>query len=105
MKLVLSLALLGIADSTFLLIHGCFGEYCVFLPFDEKIPAILGLLWFLSTPLAFKLEKIRIFWQLLGILGIAILLVISIVFSYFCILCFLAHVIGLIMIVLSTKNR
>lgn len=105
MKFAVFLSLLGAAVSIYLAILGCLGNYCPYLPFDERIPAIFGFFWFISAILIFKFEKIKIYWLLFGILGISVLLAMSVAYSYFCPLCSLTHVIGLLIIIIVLINK
>ena len=73
----------------------CFTGYC------SEYPALLGFVWFASALLTLKFDKIKKLWQVSGIFGICCLVFIEIYHRAICPLCSFAHVLGLILIVIS----
>ena len=73
----------------------CFTGYC------SEYPALLGFLWFAFAPLTLRLNKIKKLWQVSGIFGICYLVFIEIYHRAICPFCSFAHVLGLILILVS----
>ncbi len=112
-KLVHILIFLGIVDSTYLLytgsqaycpLGGC-GSLSVFsLP--HYTPALLGLLWFLSSLVVFNWDNrfFMLVWRFTGVMGVSFLATYAILHQYFCPYCFAAYVIGAILIWISERE-
>jgi uncharacterized membrane protein len=74
----------------------CFTGYC------SEYPALLGFFWFVSAPLTLKFDKINKLWRISGVLGISCLVFIELYHRTVCPFCSLAHILGLILIVISS---
>jgi len=106
-SIFLALALIGLLNSIYVLFLKYFKGVC-FTGTCTDVPAIFGLLWFASSPLALKYDKFKIVWSAAGIAGIAILVSIELAIGAFCPFCTLAHATGVAMIFilwLKTKSR
>ncbi len=66
-------------------------------------PAILGLIWFIIAPVVFIGKKaIKHAWQVSGLVAVVVFLSIEILNSEICLFCSIAHIIGLLMIIISS---
>ena len=112
-KFAYILTLAGIADSIYLLytgsqaycpLGGCGSLSVFFLP--HYTPALLGLLWFLSSLIVFSWNNrfLMLAWRFLSVLGMFFLATYAILHHYFCPYCFAAYVIGAILIWISEKE-
>jgi len=99
-KIFIILAAIGALYSLYLFYLELMG---ICLGYCSEYPALLGFLWFALTPLTLKFIKIKKLWQVSGILGICSLVFIEIHHRAICPLCSFAHVLGLILIVISFK--
>jgi len=101
-RLFYFLATAGILDSVYLLYLEYFRGVC-FTGSCSDLPALLGLLWFTAAFFAMKHKKIKLVWQVSGVASIAVLVSIEVFGKFFCPYCTFAHILGLIMVVLSVK--
>jgi uncharacterized membrane protein len=96
------LAVAGILDSVYLLyleyVRGvCLTGSC------SDLPALFGLMWFTAAFFVIKRDKLKLLWQVSGVASIAVLVSIEVFGKFFCPYCTFAHILGLIMVVLSVK--
>ena len=68
-------------------------------------PAIFGLAWFAPAPIVLKKYKLKIAWQVSGILAVAAFLLYEVIKAQFCLYCSIAHIIGLLAIITSTYTK
>lgn len=105
--LFLFLWLVGVVDSLYLLLYGAsssnicsIGSGCHTFRYKQLFAA-LGLVWFLLAIPSLKNSKLRMFWQVSGVVGVIVLVGIEFLTRSFCMFCTVAHGVGLAMIVLS----
>ena len=99
-KIFSALAIVGAVYSLYLFylehfVGVCFTGYC------SEYPALLGFLWFASTPFTLKSKIIKKLWQVSGVFGICYLVFTEFSRHFFCPFCTVAHVLGLALIGLS----
>ncbi|AEA46478.1 vitamin K epoxide reductase family protein [Archaeoglobus veneficus] len=100
----LSLATIGILDSLYILYLEHFEGVCL-AGSCTNVPAVFGLLWFATSPLAVERDKFRPAWTIAGLVGVVFLVSIELASGTFCPYCTIAHTAGLAMIAMTTLEK
>jgi hypothetical protein len=107
--LAVSIAILGIIDSGYLLISEFISAcpVCVSIrvfSLPSYLPALFGFCWFAFALVVFSGRIPRAFvklWSFSGVYGVAFLATYAVLNSYFCPFCFAAYAFGIFLIAIS----